>query len=294
MCVFKCVYTRNEKAESAESQQPRSANHAVFHTHNEQLQGRQPKTKQFELWQAVTCDVRIKSWKVRESQLGVRAGAKRECWSEWAVRVKLDRIDDDAEDERDKAVMCDCFSSQCKVSPGSSPWRRRTKCEVRQDSCDKEHIVVAESDAIHMPCSVVSFQTARRRVVQKQFANRGVCGWSVSAVQGWLCSDSGQLQERKQAKRKEKRKNSCGTRSDGRKWKYEDQDYLFEFGHEMRADVQRLETHNCTDGASRSACRLGYVSELTTRGKALPLSSIAGSSIAPRGYRKVQWKERRL
>ena len=29
-------------------------------------------TKQFELWQAATCDVRIKSWNVRESKLGVR------------------------------------------------------------------------------------------------------------------------------------------------------------------------------------------------------------------------------
>ena len=110
--------------------------------------------------------MRIKSWKVRESQLGERVGAKRECLSEWAVRVKLDRIDDDAEDERDKEIMCDCFFPQCKVSPGSSPWRRRTQCEVRRDSFDKEHTVVAESDAIHMLCSVVSFKTARRRAVQ--------------------------------------------------------------------------------------------------------------------------------
>ena len=75
--------------------------------------------------------------------------------------VKLDRIDDDAEDERDKEVMCDCFFPQNKVSTGSSPWRRRRKCEVRQDSFDKEHIVVAESDAIHVLCSVGSFKTAR-------------------------------------------------------------------------------------------------------------------------------------
>ena len=30
--------------------------------------------------------------------------------------MKLDRIDDDAEDERDKEAMCDCFFPQCKVS----------------------------------------------------------------------------------------------------------------------------------------------------------------------------------
>ena len=37
---------------------------------------------------------------------------------------------------------------------------------------DKEHIIVGGSDAIHMLCSIVSFKTARRRVVQNQFANR--------------------------------------------------------------------------------------------------------------------------
>ena len=150
------------------------------------------KTKQFELWQAVKCDVRIKSWKVRKSQLGVRVGAQRACPSEWAVRVKLDRVDDDAEDERDKEVMCDCFFPQRKASPGLSLWKRRTKCEVRQDSFDKERIVVAEIDAIHMLCSVVSFKTARRRVVQTSFRIVDSCGWSVPAVQGWLFSDSGQ------------------------------------------------------------------------------------------------------
>ena len=47
-------------------------------------------------------------------------------------------------------------------------------------------------------------------------------------------------------------------------------------------------------GASRSACRFCYVSELTTRGTAPPLSSIAGPSIEQRGYKKVHWKERGL
>ena len=32
-------------------------------------------------------------------------------------------------------------------------------------------------------------------------------------------------------------------------WEYEDEDYVFEFGHEVSADVQRRETHNCIGGA---------------------------------------------
>ena len=148
-------------------------------THSELLQGMQKRRKQFELWQAVKCDVRIKpvSWEYVLVQT-------RECLSEWAVRVKVDRIDDDAEDEHDKEVMCDCFFPHCKASFGSSPRRRRTKCEVRRDTFDKQYIVVAESDAIHMQCSVVSFKTARRRVLQT--SSRIVCdscGRSVS-VQG--------------------------------------------------------------------------------------------------------------
>ena len=64
----------------------------------------------------VKCDVRIKSWKARESQLGISVDAKRDCLSKWAVRLKLDRVDDDAEDERDEEVMCDCFFPMCKAS----------------------------------------------------------------------------------------------------------------------------------------------------------------------------------
>ena len=48
-----------------------SASNAVFHTHRTVARDA-AKTRQFELWQAVECDVRIKSWKVRESQLGVQ------------------------------------------------------------------------------------------------------------------------------------------------------------------------------------------------------------------------------
>ena len=35
-------------------------------------------------------------------------------------------------------------------------------------------------------------------------------------------------------------------------WKYHDEDHVFEFEHEVSADVQRRETHNCTESASRS------------------------------------------
>ena len=66
-------------------------------------------------------------------------------------------------------------------------------------------------------------------------------------------------------------------------WKYEDDDYVFVFGSEVSADVQRRETHSCTGGASPSACRFRHVSEWTTRGSALPLSSIDVSSIELRG-----------
>ena len=74
-------------------------------------------------------------------------------------------------------------------------------------------------------------------------------------------------------------------------WKYDNEDSVFVFGNEVIADVQRREKHSCTDGASRPTCRFGYVSELTTRGTAPPLPSIAGSSIEQRGYKKVHWKK---
>ena len=77
-------------------------------------------------------------------------------------------------------------------------------------------------------------------------------------------------------------------------WEYDDEDDVFVFGHEVSADVQRHEKHSCRGGASRSACRFGCVSELTTRGTTPPRSPIAGSSIELRGYKKVHWKERGL
>ena len=45
---------------------------------------------------------------------------------------------------------------------------------------------------------------------------------------------------------------------------------------------------------SRSTCRFGRVSELTTRSTTLPLSPITGSSFEQRGYKKVHWRERGL
>ena len=120
-----------------------SANHAVSPTQGAAAR-EAAKTKQLDLWHAVECGLRIKAWEAREIQLEA-LGAKRMCQSECAALVELDRSDDDAKDERDKEIMCACYFPQRKVSPGSSPWRIRTKRDVRQDSLGKEHIVVVES-----------------------------------------------------------------------------------------------------------------------------------------------------
>ena len=74
--------------------------------------------------------MRIKSWKAEVIQPGA-LGAKRECLSKLVTRVKHEHIDDDAEDECNEEVLCDCFFPQCIVGPGTSPIRRRTECEVR-------------------------------------------------------------------------------------------------------------------------------------------------------------------
>ena len=60
--------------------------------------------------------MRIKSWKARVIQSGA-LGARRECLLKLVVQLKHNRIDDDA---------------------GVSPTRRRTKCEVRRDSCARQ------------------------------------------------------------------------------------------------------------------------------------------------------------
>ena len=74
-------------------------------------------------------------------------------------------------------------------------------------------------------------------------------------------------------------------------WEYAEENYVFAFGDEVSADVQRRETHMCIDNdASPSACHFGYASELTTRDTAPTLFSIDGSSIEQRGYKKVHKK----
>ena len=105
-------------------------------------------------------------------------GAKRECVSKLVARLKHDRTDDDAEDEGNEEVLCDCFFPQYYANPEVSPLRRRTECEVRRDSC-----------------ATVSFNTAQQRVLQTSSrVMRDSCGRSVSWIQGCLLSDSGQSQ----------------------------------------------------------------------------------------------------
>ena len=113
------------------------------------------KGKQFELWQWVECDLRTKAWEARDIQLEVRVGVKRECLSKLVARLKHNRIDDDAEDERNEEGLRDCFFPQYYGNPGVSTSRRRTERGVRRDSC-----------------VIVSFKTARRAV---QTSSRVMC-----------------------------------------------------------------------------------------------------------------------
>ena len=64
------------------------------------------KVTQVELWRLEKCDLRVKAWEAREIQLEVRVGAKHECLSEWAVRMKLD-----LKLEPKEEVLRDCFHS---------------------------------------------------------------------------------------------------------------------------------------------------------------------------------------
>ena len=83
------------------------------------------KVKQVELWQQEECDLRIKAWEARETQPEA-LGAQRECLPKFGEPLKHDRIDEDAEDERNEEGLCDCFFPQYIVSPGTSPTLRRT------------------------------------------------------------------------------------------------------------------------------------------------------------------------
>ena len=151
------------------------------------------KVKQVELWRLEKYDLRIKDWEAREIQLQVRVGVKRGCLSELVVRLKHDRVDDDAEDERNEGVLCDCLFPQYYANPGASPSMRRTERGARRDSCDKAHMVFAEGDDIHVLCAIVSVKTAPRRVAQN--SSQVMCDGherSVSSFQGCLFSDPGQ------------------------------------------------------------------------------------------------------
>ena len=74
---------------------------------------------------------------------------------------------------------------------------------------------------------------------------------------------------------------------------YAGEDYVFAFGEEVIAAVQRPETHISIDsGASRYACQFGYAPDVTAKGTAPPLYSIHWSPIEQRGYKRVHWEKR--
>ena len=155
--------------------------------------------------------MRIKSWKARVIQS--------ECLSKLVAPLKHDRIDDDAEDERNEEILCDCFFPQYIVSSGVSAMWRRTEGEVRRDSCDS-----------------VSFKTVRRRAVQtnSQGQRVTVANRAVSAVQGCLFSDAAQSH----FKQGQFTRAGCWMMAGIERWEYEDEDDAFEFGHEVSAEVQ--------------------------------------------------------
>ena len=106
--------------------------------------------------------------------------------------MKHDRIDDDAEDERNDEGLRGCLLPQYFANPGVL--MRRTEREVRQESCDKVHIVFTEGDDIHVLCAIVSLKTARRVVQNSSRVMCDSCERSVSSFQSCLFSDSGQSQ----------------------------------------------------------------------------------------------------
>ena len=68
---------------------------------------------------------------------------------------------------------------------------------------------------------------------------------------------------------------------------------VFAFGEAVIAAALRPETHICIDsGASRSAYQFGYAPDVSARGRAPRLSSIDGSPIEQRLYKKVHWERR--
>ena len=88
-----------------------SEDSTVFHTPRAVAMNA-AKLSQVELSQLDECDSRIKAWEAKEIQLEVRAGAKRECLSKLVARLKHDRTDDDAENERDEETAVPLFHSR--------------------------------------------------------------------------------------------------------------------------------------------------------------------------------------
>ena len=250
------------------------------------------KLNQVELWQLDECDSRIKAWEGREIQLEVRVGAKRECLSKLVARLKHDRIDDNAGDERNEEGLSDCFFPQYNANPGASRLGRGTERGVRRDSC-----------------AIVSFKTARRRVAQTSSRVMcDICERSVSSFHGCLLSDSGQSQ----FKREQFIRAGCLMMTGIERWEShecnkpgqlrtdcsESRKRIAEKGNktervETTAAVQRVmvETSEYDDGMLIGS-RFGYVSQLTTRGTIPPLSPISGPLIEQRGYKNVHRKER--
>ena len=191
--------------------------------------------------------------------------------------------------------------------------KRRTEGEARQDSCDigsfkavRRRLVQTSSQVMCASCRrAVSairgclFSDCGQSYFKQEHFIRAGC-WMVAGTERWEsheCNKPGQLQT---DYRVYKKRIAGGTEEavvQGvmvETWEYEDEDYVFEFGHEVSADVQRRETHHCIGGASRSACGLGRVSELTTRSTTPPLSPRTGPSIEQRGCKKVHRRERGL
>ena len=149
--------------------------------------------------------MRIKAWEAREIQLEVRVSAKRECLPKLGARLKHDRMDDDAEDERDEEGSRDCLFPQYYTNPGVSPLIIRTEREVRRDSCDKVHIVFTEGEDTHVLCAIVSLTTARGRAVQtssdsgqsqfkrEQFVRAGCLMIGIERWESHECDKPGQL-----------------------------------------------------------------------------------------------------
>ena len=209
----------------------------------------------------------------------------------------LAEIGSSIEDERNKEGLRDClFPQYYYANLEHRPLMRRTECEVRRDSCD-----------------IVSFKTARRRVVHtSSHVMCDSCERSVSSVQGCLFSDLCQSQ----SKREQFICAGCLMMIGIERWELHEWNKpgqlrkdcsvcnkrIAEKGNKPRG--KRVETTGAAQGVMVETLeyddgmliesRFGFVSELTTRGATPPLFPISGSSIEQLGYKKEHWTERRL